>query len=271
VRMLGADSVIAAGRAQIDLAVLSREPEAAARILGEENIGAVYCVGGATDVEGCEANAAKAMETNCLGPAALASLSCNIPFAYFSTEYVFDGAAGPYTEESPVNPISEYGKSKALGEQAILEAHPGALIVRTTVVYGHDSAGKNFLCSLRRNLAARARMRVPVDQISTPTYNCDLARATILLVEREHSGIFHVCGPQLLSRYDFAIRCAGIMGLDASLIDGVATGELGQKARRPLNAGLLSQRLRAALPDFRARELEAGVKDWLGSDDQPSG
>jgi len=209
----------------------------------------------------------EAEEINHVGASVLASLSRQVPFVYFSTEYVFDGEGGPYTEASPVNPVSEYGRSKARGERAVMEAHSRALIVRTTVVYGHDPNGKNFLYGLRRNLAAGKRMRVPDDQISTPTYNRDLARAATLLVERGETGIFHICGPQLLSRYDFAVRCAGVMGLDARLIDGVPTAELGQKARRPLNAGLLTERLRETLPDFRMRDLEEGVKDWLRSDD----
>ena len=264
---LGPENVVGVGRARMDLALLSKAPESAERILHEENIGAVYCVGGAAYADDCEAEPDWAMQANRLGPATLASLSRHIPFVYFSTEYVFDGEAGPYTEDSPVSPVSEYGRSKALGEQAVMEAHSRALIVRTTVVYGHDPNGKNFLYGLRRNLAAGSRMRVPNDQISTPTYNRDLARATTLLVERGETGIFHICGPQLLSRYDFAVRCAGVMGLDAGLIDGVPTAELGQKARRPLNAGLLTGRLRETLPDFRMRDLAEGVKDWLRSDD----
>ena len=262
---LGQENVVPAGRASLDLSKLSKDPEIARRILRGENIGAVYCVGGATNVERCESDPDWAFETNQLGPAVLASLSADIPFVYFSTEYVFDGVLGPYLESSPVNPVSIYGESKALGEQAILKIHPAPLIVRTTVVYGHDPGGKNFLYSLRRNLAAGVRMRVPADQISTPTYNVDLARATKALVEGGHCGIFHVCGPELLSRYDFAVRCAPIMGLDPGLIDGVATSELRQVAPRPLNAGLLTPRLHETLSGFRLRDLESGVKDWLHS------
>jgi dTDP-4-dehydrorhamnose reductase len=254
---LGSENVIEAGRDVIDLSRLSRDCAAVQQILRERNIRSVYCVGGATDVERCESDWQWAMETNYQGPAVLASLCAQIPFVYFSTEYVFDGKAGPYTESAPVNPICVYGESKALGEAAILKAHPAPAIVRTTVVYGEDPGGKNFLYSLRRNLSAGKRMRVPVDQISTPTYNRDLARASIDLVDAGRSGIFHVCGPERLSRYDFAGRFAEMSGLDQGLIDGVATAELGQKARRPLNAGLLTRR-------FAMRDIESGIRDWLG-------
>lgn len=268
---LGENNVIPAshtpkpGCAHISLEDLSKHPEAAQRILREENIGAVYCVGGATDVERCETDRNWAVQTNHIGPSVLASIASSIPFIYFSTEYVFDGIGGPYTEAASLSPINVYGHSKALGEKAILKAHPAPLIVRTTVVYGRDPGAKNFLYSLRRNLTAGNQMRVPLDQVSTPTYNRDLAKASTLLVRGGHTGIFHVSGPDILSRYDFAVRSAVMMGLDARLVVGVPTADLGQRAQRPLNAGLLTERLRVALPEFQLRDMEDGVKDWLAS------
>jgi dTDP-4-dehydrorhamnose reductase len=272
VRVLGAENVISAGRhpnpgwVHLDLAELSNDPQVATRVLAEEDIQAVYCVGGATDVERCEADTTWAYQTNHLGPAVLASLCAHVPFVYFSTEYVFDGASGPYAEMSPLNPICVYGRSKALGEQAILEAHPSPLILRTTVVYGDDPGGKNFLYSLRRILGEGKQMRVPADQVSTPTYNRDLALASTMLVEQRSSGVFHVCGPDLLNRYEFAVRCANLMGLDANLVVGVPTSSLNQKAPRPLNAGLVSHRLQHALPHLTMRSFERGVADWLHPD-----
>ena len=261
--VLPAGSIPRPGWAHIDLAALCHRPELAEQIFGEEDIAAVYCVGGATDVERCETDRQWASETNHLGPAVLASVCTRVPFVYFSTEYVFDGVSGPYTESSAVNPICVYGETKMLGEKAILDAHPSPLILRTTVVYGEDPGAKNFLYALRRNLTGGTSMRVPNDQVSTPTYNRDLAKASTLLVEGRYSGIFHICGPDLLSRYEFAVRCAAIMQLDPTLIIGVATSSLSQKASRPLNAGLLSSKLRDALPDFRMRGLEDGVQEWL--------
>lgn len=271
-QVLGPENVLKTSRTpqpewiHLDLAELADDPTPAEKVLNENEIGAVYCVGGATDVERCETEEGWADRTNHRGPAALAALCTHIPFVYFSTEYVFDGVDGPYTESAPVHPICEYGRSKASGEQAISDAHPSALILRTTVVYGDDPGCKNFLYSLRRILSGGNQMRVPADQISTPTYNWDLAQASVQLVRERHSGVFHVCGPDVISRYDFAVKSAELMGLDPSLIVPLPTSALNQKAPRPLNAGLLSYKLEQTLPDHRMRPLEQGVRSWLSND-----
>ena len=83
-------------------------------------------------------------------------------------------------------------------------------------------------------------MRVPADQISTPTYNRDLALTAVLLAKRKVSGIFHVCGPQRMNRLQLAQTTASILGLNGSLLVGVTSRDLGQKAPGPLSAGLIS-------------------------------
>jgi dTDP-4-dehydrorhamnose reductase len=247
----------------LDLTEVARKPSLADKLFHDHAISAVYCVGGATDVEGCETNAELAMAVNCDGPVALARASTNIPFLYFSTEYVFDGKKGPYIEQDVPCPISAYGRSKHLAEQRILDAHPNPLFLRTTVVYGPDPGQKNFLYSLRRILSAGKTMRVPADQVSTPTFNVDLAAATVGLVAAEASGIFHACGPDLMSRYDFAVAAARVMGLDTSGIQGVSTAELQQEAPRPLCGGLVSEKLLQYLPDVEMRSVDQGIEEWL--------
>jgi dTDP-4-dehydrorhamnose reductase len=240
-------------------------PSSAAMLIAEQDCQAAYCVGGATNVERCETDPEWAINTNFLGPVALAKAAINIPFVYFSTEYVFDGANGPYRETDSRSPISIYGWSKSLAEQEILSIHPRALIVRTTVVYGSDPREKNFLYSLRTQLSLGKTFRVPVDQISTPTYNRDLALATLQLVKHGASGIFHVCGPELLSRCDLAILAAHIMQLDASLVVGVSTAELNQIAPRPLHAGLSIDKLLTCIPSISMCGANAGISEWMHS------
>jgi len=247
----------------LDLAALASKSKLAHEALAPLNLDAVYCVGGATDVERCESDVAWAMQTNCHGPAALAAASTALPFVYFSTEYVFDGSDGPYVETDATNALSVYGRSKLEGEQRILDAHPNPLIVRTTVVYGPDRQGKNFLYTLRRLLSSGQTMRVAADQISTPTYNADLAQSTRELVELKASGIYNICGPEVLSRYDFAKLAASILGLDGSLLKPVVTTELNQRAPRPLSAGLLTDKLRATLRRTAMRSNAEAIAAWL--------
>ncbi len=246
----------------IDLVELAARPVLAHVALAPHNLSAIYCVGGATDVERCESEVVWAMDTNCHGPAALAAASTALPFVYFSTEYVFDGNDGPYVESDATNALSVYGRSKLEGERRILDAHPNPLIVRTTVVYGPDRQGKNFLYTLRRMLSLGQTMRVAADQISTPTYNADLARATVELVERGASGLFHISGPEILSRYDFAKLAASVLGLDGTLLLPVSTVALNQCAPRPLNAGLLTDKLRATLQHTKMRSNIDAIVSW---------
>lgn len=269
--ILGPERCVAASRAvgrsgwvHLDLAELAGQPGCADNVITELHVGAVYCAGAMTDVERCESEPEMAMNVNCHGPAALADAAARhgIPFAYFSSEYVFDGRGGPYTEDAAPNPINVYGRSKWMGEQAIRKVHPNPLIIRTTVVYGRDPRGRNFLYGLRRALQSGQTIRVANDQISTPTYNWDLANAAIALVRAEAGGVFHVCGPERLSRFEFARRAAQAMGMDESHIAGIPTEELGQAARRPLDAGLSTQQLHRfpALPPMRG--IWEGVRTW---------
>jgi len=119
--------------------------------------------------------------------------------------------------------------------------------VRTTVVYGPEPQGKNFVYQLLRRGRAGERMRVPDDQVSSPTCNVDLAAASVELAERGIGGVYHVAGPEVLDRHAFARLACREFGLDEAMLTPVATAALGQRARRPLRAGLRIDRARAVL------------------------
>lgn len=249
----------------LDLASLRTVAEAAA-VLDVAAPDLVICSGAMTFVDGCEDRPEEAFRANAHGPSVLASYARQhgLPFVFFSTDYVFDGTAenrGPYSESDQVRPLSVYGESKLEGERAVMRVHPEAVILRTSWVYGPDAAGKNFISTLQRLLRSGQRMQVPSDQISTPTLNRDLAQAALQLVKAKARGVFHVTGPDLLSRYELAQLVARFFSLDESLIDGVPTAELGQRAVRPLFSGLHSERLAQALPVFRMRTLQEGLQE----------
>lgn len=234
--------------------------------VGEIDPDLIVCAGGTTFVDGCEREPEACFRANATGPAALAAFAYErrVPFVFFSSDYVFGGRAavpGPYGEKAETDPLSVYGRSKLAGERAVLAEHPGALIVRTTVVYGPDTAGKNFLYTLLRHLATGQRLRVPMDQVSTPTYNRDLAEAVLELVDCGASGVMHVAGPELMDRLEFAREVAGFFGLDASCVEGVTTASLGQAAARPLHSGLSTGRLEQLLPLLRRHTLREALAD----------
>lgn len=251
-----------------DLALGTKLMRPLTDLLQNEGIKAVFCAGGATNVESCESEPDLTFRINVEGPqaAAVAARTCGAAFVYFSTEYVFDGHAGPYSEDDQPNPLSVYGKSKLAGEQAVKEAHPDALIVRTTVVYGPDQRKKNFLYSLKRSLESGQEFRVASDQYSTPTYSLDLAEAVVALLDHGAKGIFNVAGPSVISRLEFSQISAAALKLPAEFIQGADTTRLGQRAPRPLRAGLTTGKLRSALPHLRMRAPLEGINDWIRKD-----
>ena len=135
------------------------EPDGAAAWLREQAPDVVFYPAGFTWVDGCERDPARACAANLEQPLNLARAAAELGarFVYFSTDYVFDGVAGPYAEESPTNPLSVYGQAKLDAELALAdELGDGALTVRTSWVFGPERQGKNFAYQLVRRLWPRA-------------------------------------------------------------------------------------------------------------------
>ena len=186
----------------------------------------VFCAGALTHVDYCEEHPEEALRLNRDAPGLVARAAAErgAGIVFYSSEYVFDGEGGPYGEDDPVRPISVYGRSKLEGERAVGEANPRAAIVRTTVVYGPEPQGKNFVYQLIRRGRAGERMRAPDDQISSPTYNADLAAASLELAERGLAGLYHIAGPEVMDRHAFARLACRVFGLDEALLEPVHDG-----------------------------------------------
>jgi len=216
------------------------------------------------DVEACEKNPALCYRVNVDGTLNVltAAGEVNAKVVFFSTDYLFDGATGPYAETEPPNPLNTYGKAKNDAEQLIRQSPCPYLIVRTSVVYGYEKQGKNFVVRLIARLRQGEKVKVPNDQLSTPTYVCNLCALVKELVESGKEGTYHVSGPVLMNRYDFALLAAEIFGLDRGLIIPVTTEELGQQALRPLCGGLKVDKVRseAATRLMDAREGLSNMK-----------
>ena len=168
-------------------------------------------------------------------------------FVFFSSDYVFDGSDGPYAEDREPNPINVYGKHKLIAEKLISENIKHHLIIRTTGVYGPEKRGKNFVLSLIRNLKSGTKVKVPHDQIATPIYSLNLAQAVEEVVKSDNSGTYNIVGTDLVDRYAFAQEVCDIFELPKDLLIPVSTKELGQKALRPLKAGLITAKIEAII------------------------
>lgn len=214
------------------------------KLIDELDPGAIIFTVGMTNVDVCEIKEKEAYLWNADIPSEIASLCGRFcKFVYYSSEYVFDGEKGPYSEIDSPTPMTIYGRSKLQGEKNILSVNPYSLILRTTVVYGPELNGKNFVASLRKKLTQDQSVKVACDQVSSPTYNQDLAARTLDLIKLKKHGIWNVVGPELMDRASFAFLAAEIFNLDKKLIIPSITEHLNQAAKRPLNAGLRTDKL----------------------------
>ncbi len=209
----------------------------------------VYLPAALTAVDYCETHRDEAWSKNVEAPAnvARAATGAGAKLVFYSTEYVFDGRAGPYGEDDPINPLGVYAESKAAGERAVQAASSDVLIIRTTIVFGWDPRSVNFAMQVWNRLSAGETMRVPADQIGNPTLVDFLTEATVELVDRGVRGIVNVVGRDRVPRTEFAVRLARALRLDERLIEPISTAELRQVAPRPLNAGLRTEKLERLL------------------------
>jgi dTDP-4-dehydrorhamnose reductase len=191
------------------------------------------------NVEYCEEHPMETWQVNVEGSKNLIGIAREIgaKFVYFSSDYVFDGANGPYSEDDVPNPINEYGLQK-LAVEKLINSLDNYLIIRITVVYGLELRGKNFVMGLIKNLKNGDFTKVPCDQIGSPTYANNMVQAVKELIEADKTGIYHVAGTDVMDRYTFAKNVAEIFELDEDLLIPVTTNQLGQKAKRPLKAGM---------------------------------
>jgi len=213
-------------------------------------------------VERCEREPDATRRVNVDAPRVIATESKAVGalLVVFSSEYVFDGTAGRYAEDDERRPISEYGRQKVELEDLALATGRG-LVCRTSGVFGADPRRKNFVCQLVDRLRAGQPFDVASDQLITPTYAPALADAVVRLVQLGHHGVFHVAGPSILGRMDFARLIADAYTLPVELLRPRVTSELGLAAPRPLRCGLEVDKVRRTLgidltaPDVALREM----------------
>mmetsp|Transcript_36078 Transcript_36078/g.82858 ORF Transcript_36078/g.82858 Transcript_36078/m.82858 type:complete len:509 (+) Transcript_36078:80-1606(+) len=253
---------------RFDLEAAAKEPERASDLLSIMQPQIVIICAAFTAVDSAEDQEEKVHLINVKGPEAVAIAAKRIgaKVVVYSSDYVWDGTSGPYSEDAPTSPTSVYGQSKAAMERSIIAVSPSSLVLRTTVVYGPEKQGKNFVYQLCRRLGGGSTMTVVTDQLSTPTYSRDLATLSRLLLEANATGIFNASGVEVLSRYDFAVAAAKACGLDTKGILPCLTADQQQKAKRPLKAGMTMEKAKRLLGSrFQMRSVQDAIADWRGS------
>lgn len=168
-----------------------------------------------------------------------------IPLIHISTDYVFPGTlCRPYTESDTTNPQSVYGKTKLAGELAVLETAKTAVIIRTSWVY--STYGNNFVKTMRRLGNERSQLGVVFDQIGSPTYAADLAKAIVEILPKIKIGtksVYHYSNEGVCSWYDFACAVMEFSGLSCNVFP-IESKDYPTPAKRPFYSVLNKRKIK---------------------------
>lgn len=169
--------------------------------------------------------------------------------AFLSTDLVFDGQRGGYSEEGAVNPISYYGESKVECENLLKATGIPHSVVRTSLVFGYEDklSRPNILTRVVQQLGKQRSYSVPTDQVRTPTLAEDLARGIEAIVDARKEGIYHIAGDSSITVADFASQVSRVFGLDETLLQRETSQRIPAPAPRPLNSSLAIGKARREL------------------------
>ncbi|MEM1042014.1 MAG: NAD(P)-dependent oxidoreductase [Bacteroidota bacterium] len=236
------------------------DAEAVRRLFVDFAPGVVINCAAVTKVEDGEANRDACWTVNVDAVAALGE-RCKAHGArlvQLSTDFVFDGTAGPYDERGRPDPINFYGRSKWASENAVRAAGLRRwTVVRTALGFGTGAALRrsNFGLWLTDRLQRSVPTEVCTDQLRTPTYIPDLADGIARAVRLGKNGLYHLAGREIISVFDFARRLAERFDLDPALLTPTTTDVLHPDAPRPLRTGLLILKAETEL-GYKPRALD---------------
>jgi dTDP-4-dehydrorhamnose reductase len=207
-----------------------------------------------TDVDGCEQHQQRAFAVNVLGTQYIAETveHCGAQLVYVSTDYVFDGSKGWYSEEDITHPINYYGLTKLKGEEQVKNLCSKYIIARTSVLYGHQSP--NFATWLLAQLKEKKPVSIVVDQFVSPTLHTDLAEQILALIDKNAQGLFHTAGGERVSRYKFATMLAHVFEYDNSLIHSITMDDIQWRAQRPKDSSLDTSKITEIKKPYKVRE-----------------
>ena len=239
---------------QIDLL----EADAAEKLLDETEPDAVIHCAALADVDACEENPALAARLNAEVPGAFAraAASRGVQLVQISTDSVFDGQDGGYTEEDTPNPLSVYAQTKLEGERKVFAAMPGAVVTRVNL-FGWSASGNRSLAEFfYYNLKAGNPLKGFVDVHFCPVLVNDLAGVFLEILDQGLRGLYHLVSPVCLTKYDFGAAIAERFGFEPGAIEPVLVAEFGLKAARSpmltLDTTKIQKALGKPLPDVNA-------------------
>lgn len=222
------------GGVQLD----ASDGSAVAGFLREVRPRAVVLAAADADVDRCEREPTQSRRANVVVPGVLANACAaeRVRLAHLSTDYVFDGLGGPYAETDRTGPVNVYGAHKLAGEKLVLASDATGLVLRTSVVYGGAQPGA--VDYIVRELSARRRLALSAEQLQTPTHATDLARGISMLLKRESGGLYHLAGPETITRFELGRAVARTFGLAETSLGRSVPHSEPDRAPRPVRCGL---------------------------------
>jgi len=239
------------------------DPDEVLEVIGEVKPDAIIHTAAMTNVDQCETEEALCWEMNVKAVDYLldASERNNCFFLHLSTDFIFDGLAGPYDEDAKPAPLSYYGDSKLEAEKLVFKSSAKWAIARTVLVYGiaHDMSRTNIILWVKKSLEDGKKINVVDDQFRTPTLAEDLAMGCYLIVKHEAQGIFNISGKDFLTPYEMAIKTADYFNLDKSLINKTDSTKFTQPAKRPPRTGFIIEKAVAKL-GYAPKSFDEGIE-----------
>jgi len=202
-----------------------------------------------TDLDFCEKNKSHVLDVNTLGAKKLAQ-ACNVHnshLIHISTDYVFDGQAGPYQENDMPNPISYYGQTKHQSEELVLKENENFCVVRTGMLYGWSQNKQNLATMITSELRNNRQVKLINDLQVSPSYTDNIAKMILELALMKISGIFNVANSSIVTRYDFGLLLSEVFELNKSLIKPISSKDFHWNVPRPHKGGLLLDKVSKVL------------------------
>ena len=217
----------------------------------------IHC-GGMTDVDGCERDRAGAWAANVDATVTLchSANSLGAQLVHVSTDYVFDGADGPYDVDALPNPRGVYAASKYAAELAVRALANSWTIARTAVVFGWPAAGHaNFGSWVLSSLRDGKQIKLFDDQWVSPTLALNVAAMLCEIAEKKLTGMIHTSGAEVVDRVTFGQAVAAKFGFDARLITASHMRDVKLAIPRPVRSGLKVTQTVARLGDAKPLSL----------------
>ena len=230
-----------------------------------ENVGPDVIINTAamTNVDACELNKEACWKINvdAVNYLVEASIKSNSHFIHLSTDFVFDGESGPYSEKDTPNPLHYYAESKLAAEKIIQKKSNNWAVLRTIIIYGitDNMSRSNLVLWSKGEIEKGNTIRVVNDQYRSPTLAEDLAEGCIAVADKNAQGIYHLSGPETNSILELVHKVAEYYNLDKSKIIPVTSASLNQPAKRPLKTGFIIEKAKTDL-NFNPMNFDEGIK-----------